>query len=59
MFECIEKESQSVVTVYGIDFAHDAFLIDYHGKFKLVSWSEFIPLPRKLPDVTWTLFKEN
>lgn len=44
MFECIEKESHEVVKVYGIDFIHGAFLIDRHGRFKLVDWDKFVPL---------------
>lgn len=44
MFTCKERETWNIVTVYAVDFNHDAFLIGKDGKFKWVCMDEFVPL---------------
>lgn len=43
MFTCYEKDSWTTVTVYAVDFNHDAFLVVKNGKFKWVSMENFRP----------------
>jgi hypothetical protein len=44
MFTCKMKGCWHTVTVYAVDFNHDAFLIGKDGKFKWVSMDEFVPI---------------
>lgn len=43
MFTCYEKGSWTPITVYAVDFNHDAFLVAQNGKFKWVSMENFRP----------------
>lgn len=44
MFKCHWIRDWSIVTVYAVDFMHDAFLIVVNNKFKWVSMKDFYPL---------------
>lgn len=44
MFTCRERGTCNTVTVYAVDFNHDAFLIGKDGIFKWVCMDEFVPL---------------
>lgn len=43
MFKCWMRDGWKIVTVYAVDFNHDAFLIDYRGEFKWMPMNEFVP----------------
>lgn len=44
MFTCLMKDGWQIVSVYAVDFTHDAFLIGYNGKFKWMPMDEFVPI---------------
>lgn len=44
MFTCRDRETGVTVTVYAVDFNHDAFLIGKNGKFKWVCMDKYAPL---------------
>lgn len=44
MFRAYSRELQKIVTVYAVDFNHDAFLIDCRGKFRWRSREDFDPI---------------
>lgn len=44
MFKCLHRDSHwTTVTVYCVDFNHDAFLVNWNGEFKWVPMDEFVP----------------
>lgn len=44
LFNARLRDEGIVVEVYAIDTFHDAFLIDYHGKFRWFARTEFVPI---------------
>lgn len=43
MFQAYMKNNRRVVTVYAVNFDHDAFLIGYNNRFRWVSMDNFEP----------------
>lgn len=48
MFECIYLPTSEIVTVYSVDFIHDAFLIYINGEFKWRRMDKFTPLKKSV-----------
>ena len=44
MFVCWLREEWKEVTVYAVDFEHDAFLISYKGEFRWKPKTDFKPI---------------
>lgn len=44
MFTCFMKNGWITVTVYAVDFNHDAFLVAHNGEFKWMPMDEFVPI---------------
>lgn len=44
MFTCMDRETGCMVTVYAVDFNHDAFLVAKKGKFAWVCMGDYAPV---------------
>lgn len=44
MFQAFYKETLMILTVYAVDFNHDAFLVGFNGRFKWMQMDNFSPV---------------
>lgn len=52
MFKCVYLRTNEIVTVYAVDFMHDAFLICQNGKFKWRGMDSFRELDEPVGEVS-------